>query len=89
MSARPLTALIMTAFALAGSSGGCNKPAPPGEDVSSSAGPPIVICYLPDGAPCPLDAGDDGGEEGLGDEGGIDGAGGDGSSSVADALNGE
>lgn len=42
----------------------CSKAPAPGEDVMTSAGPPIVICYEPDGAPCPLppDAGDDGAE---------------------------
>jgi hypothetical protein len=38
----------------------CNRAPAAAEDVSSSTGPPIQICYEPDGAPCPpLDGGDD------------------------------
>lgn len=44
----------------------CTKAAAPGEDVSSSTGPPITICYLPDGAFCPpLDGGDEAGDASL------------------------
>jgi hypothetical protein len=57
--------------------GACSKSPAPGEDVASSAGPPIVICYEPDGAPCPLppDAGDEGGEDGGEDGGAADASG--------------
>jgi hypothetical protein len=51
--------LILVAVAV-GAPGACTSPPPPAEDVSSTTGPPIKVCYEPDGAPCPLlDAGED------------------------------
>ncbi len=52
----------MGALVALGVAGACSKAPPPGEDVGSSTGPPIVVCHEPDGALCPLDAGDDGGD---------------------------
>jgi hypothetical protein len=51
--------------------GACGKAPPPGETVASTTLPPITICYLPDGAPCPpLDAGEDGGDDAAGGDAG-------------------
>jgi hypothetical protein len=62
MRRRLLIGLALAAAAgLAG--GGCSKSAPPGETVATATLPPIVPCYEPDGAPCPLDAGEDGGDD--------------------------
>ncbi|MGO8993329.1 MAG: hypothetical protein ACLQVI_08360 [Polyangiaceae bacterium] len=62
MRVRPLAGFAV--LAAAGLAGACSKSGPPGETVASSSNPPFVVCYEPDGAPCPLDAGEDGGEDG-------------------------
>jgi hypothetical protein len=41
----------------------CSSSPASGEKVGTSSGPPITLCYEPDGALCPLDAGEDGGDD--------------------------
>jgi hypothetical protein len=60
MRARSL-ALLAIASAV-GLEVACSGPPPSGEKVVTSSGPPITLCYEPDGALCPLDAGEDGGD---------------------------
>jgi hypothetical protein len=67
---RPTLRARVTGLALALALGsadafaGCSKSPAPGEDVSSTALPPITICFEPDGAPCPPpDGGDEAGED--------------------------
>jgi hypothetical protein len=63
MRARSLGMLALLAIvSVARIEAACSSPPPPGEKVVTSSGPPITLCYEPDGALCPLDAGEDAGD---------------------------
>jgi hypothetical protein len=47
----------------------CSSSPASGEKVGTSSGPPITLCYEPDGALCPLDAGEDGSDDAAVDAG--------------------
>jgi hypothetical protein len=55
--------LALFAIATVAGISACSSSPPPGEKVITSSGPPITLCYEPDGALCPLDAGEEGGDD--------------------------
>lgn len=66
MRARRRSGLVL-AIAI-GVAAACTRSSAPGENATSTTLPPILVCYEPDGAPCPpLDAGEEAGADDAGD----------------------